>query len=643
MKQLKLKQGSPEWLAHRRNFRNASDAPAMMGCSPYKTRDQLLYETYTGLTSDVGEAQQRRFDTGHESERLARPLAEEIIGQRLYPVVGTEGNLSASFDGLTMACDINYEHKTLNDALRAAMIEGATGADLPLLYRVQMEQQHVVSGAKKTLFMTSKWAAEDLVEERHVWYTPDPALAEQIIAGWAQFEIDLANYVPPAVATPVVAKAAMHLPAISIKVQGDLALIDNLDVFGAELELFIEAINLKPETDQDFADLDADTKTLKRSEDALKTGKAGALAQIESVDVMVRKADHYAELCRKTRLMGEKIYTNEKESRKAFIVLGGRDALASHVKALNERLGHPYMPLVQADFAGVSKGLKTVASMQGAVNDELARAKIEANAIADRIQVNLATINEKAKDHLSLFADLPQLVLKAKDDLQAVIDQRITKQREADDARLEQQREQIRKQEEKAAQDRADELNAKRQQAIRRIESQAEVVGPAGALRQVLIEVQDWQVTEEEFGSLFATAQAAKDRTIAKLTSRIEAAEAAAAAAAAPQAAPVDALPPIVADLLPAGAAQEATTASTVRQFAAPAPKTVAASTPPTLKLGEIAARLGFSLPADFLRTLGFEPADKQRGACLYHESDFTRMLGALHDHIDQVQAKQAA
>ena len=49
MKTHDLIQGSPEWLAYRAQHFNASDAPAMMGCSPYKTRAQLLAEMHTGI------------------------------------------------------------------------------------------------------------------------------------------------------------------------------------------------------------------------------------------------------------------------------------------------------------------------------------------------------------------------------------------------------------------------------------------------------------------------------------------------------------------------------------------------------------------------------------------------------------------
>lgn len=75
---------------------------------------------------------------------------------------------------------------------------------------------------------------------------------------------------------------------------------------------------------------------------------------------------------------------------------------------------------------------------------------------------------------------------------------------------------------------------------------------------------------------------------------------------------------------------------------AAPAP-THAASTPPTLKLGAIAERLGFALSADFLRLLGFDPAAKVGAHGVYHEASFPLICAALVAHIEAVQAKQAA
>jgi len=55
----------------------------MLGISPYKTRDELLREKATGLTPEIDEATQRRFDEGHRFEALARPLAEEKLEAEL--------------------------------------------------------------------------------------------------------------------------------------------------------------------------------------------------------------------------------------------------------------------------------------------------------------------------------------------------------------------------------------------------------------------------------------------------------------------------------------------------------------------------------------------------------------------------------
>ena len=224
-------QGSPEWHALRANTRNASEAPAMMGVSPYKSRSELLRELHTQRPADVDIATQKRFDNGHRAEALARPLAEKIIGEDLYPVTGSEGRLSASFDGLTLDESTAFEHKALNADLRECFRqidtiapehrEAAAGFELPLHHRVQMEQQLHVSGAERILFMASEWDADgDLVEERHCWYYPDDELRGAILAGWAQLEHDLQNYKPEPVEVKPAGRAPETLPALHIEVTG---------------------------------------------------------------------------------------------------------------------------------------------------------------------------------------------------------------------------------------------------------------------------------------------------------------------------------------------------------------------------------------------------------------------------------------
>lgn len=105
------------------------------------------------------------------------------------------------------------------------------------------------------------------------------------------------------------------------------------------------------------------------------------------------------------------------------------------------------MPTIPADFAGVIKGKKSLSSMEEAVAVELARARAAADQVGACIQVNLSTLRELAKDHAFLFVDTAQLVLKATDDCRAVVTARIAEHKQAEEKRLEQERERIRAEE----------------------------------------------------------------------------------------------------------------------------------------------------------------------------------------------------
>lgn len=584
-----LIQGSPAWHAHRTQHFNASDAPAMMGASAYKTRTQLLHEMATGQVPDVDAATQRRFDDGHRFEALARPLAEEIIGMEMYPVVGSEGKMSASFDGLSMCETTAFEHKTLNANLRDAMPIGyidipVLDRDFPAVYRIQMEQQLMVSGAERCLFMASSWNGDELMEERHAWYYPDQELRSAILQGWTQFAIDLENYIPSASEVKAVAAPQFGLPAVSIQVNGSIALIDNLQVFGVALTAYVERINKKPETDQDFADLEATVKTLKNAEDALDSAETNALAQTDSIDAMRRTVALYRDTARTNRLLIEKLVKAEKENRRTAIVSDAVSELVSHVKKLNDRLGKPYMPTIASDFPGAVKGLKSLDSMKDKVSTELARCKIEANSAADRIHANLATLRELASEHTFLFADTAQIVLKANDDLTALVKSRIAEHMAAEAARVEAQRIQI------EASERA------KAQAAERTRADAEIAA-ATAKARADAQAQALADAETRRASDAAIAKAAQPEAKAQVCDSVQ-----------------------------------------VGTFSKQADDTAA-----TMRLGQICERLGFTITADFLSELGFEPCTTEKNAKLYKERMFPLICKTLVRHIQDVAQGVAA
>lgn len=449
MQLVNLIQGTPEWHAHRRNHFNASDAPSMMGCSSYKTRSELIKELATGITPEIDAATQRRFDDGHKFEALARPLAEEIIGEDLSPCVGTRGKYSASFDGLTFMNDVAFEHKSLNSTLREIMAPGCTGADLPLQYQVQLEQQAMVSGCERVLFMASKWSADDLpVEALHCWYEPDAELRAKIIAGWEQLDKDVAAY-DPASERPaaVVAEPVESLPAVAVQLQGSLAVVSNLDKFGDALRGFIGRMVAKPGTDQEFADAEAECKALKKAEEMLEAAESGALAQISDVEQLRRTVADLRNLARTTRLAREKLVAAEKDARRTALVTGAQQELDGHIVSLNQRLGSNWLPRVAGGFAESIKGKKSLANMQDAVAVALTNTKHEANLLADKLEANRKHLMQEDGDWIALFADFATVGTKAAEDFQALAALRISKHQEQEAARLEAQREQIRKEE----------------------------------------------------------------------------------------------------------------------------------------------------------------------------------------------------
>lgn len=487
-----LIQGSPEWHAYRAAHDNASDAPAMMGASPYKTRDQLIAERATGIVPEVDAATQRLFDSGHRFEVLARPLAEVIIGQELYPVTGSlEGTrLSASFDGLTLLEDVAFEHKRLNQRLRGAfaqikeavqtgvLVDGAHETHcaaqlLPEEYQIQLEQQCAVSGCGKILFMASDWADDDtLVEEMHCWYTPNLALRQAILAGWEQLQLDVAAYVQPeAKAAPVVAKPVAHLPVVlDMRAEGKL-IACNLEQYKPAALAYIHAINTSLASDQEFADAEADAKFCRASADKLTLAIEQALGQMGDINAALFAVRDIAATFNAKGLELEKLVKARKEEIRGEIVAGGVAALREHIGQLNAAMPASYMPQVPADFGGAVKGKRTVESLRSAVNDELARAKIAASEIANRIHANLKTLQESGL----VAHDTAALALKAPDDLAAVIAQRLA----AEQARMDAERERIRQEEQAKAQR---ELLAQQARQARQAQADIAQAAQTGAL-----------------------------------------------------------------------------------------------------------------------------------------------------------------
>lgn len=418
MKIVELQQGSNLWHEHRAKHFNASDAPAMMGASKYKTRTQLLQEYATGIRPEVDSATQYLFDKGHAAEAAARPIAEGIIGEDLYPVTGTSEvyglPLSASFDGLVMDESIGWEHKMLNKDLRLMHENG-----LDMQYKWQLAHQMAVSGADKVLFMAS-----DAEEHYEVWMHRDEGLIDTLIAGWKQFAEDLACYQHVEVAVEAVGRAPDALPALHIEVTGMVTASNLADFHAAALSTFA-SINRDLQTDQDFANAQKAIKFCSDVESKVEQAKSQALSQTQTIEELFRVMDSVKAEARVVRLELEKLDAKRKIDIRAEIQREGQIALQAHVDTINARLAPIRLPALSVDFAGVMKGKKTVVSLRDAVDSELARAKIEASQLSELIGVNMVAFDVLAINHKTLFSDLQLLIVKPLDDFSAIVKSRI--------------------------------------------------------------------------------------------------------------------------------------------------------------------------------------------------------------------------
>lgn len=447
MKTLTLTQGSQEWIDARRKYHTASNAAAVMGDHKYMTRDELLHQYATGITPEVNDAQQRLFDKGHEAEAEARPIAEQIVGEDLYPVTAADDEdwLLASMDGLTMLGDIGWEHKLYSVGLAAQIESGKLDAH----YVWQLEQQAYVTGCEKILFMASDGTESNCV---YFWYTPSPELQYKLGAGWAQFENDLIEYKAKlengeikqtVAAQPEVIR---DLPAITYKMNG-LALISDLSEFKSQATALIKKSQEPLVTDDDFATAEALVKCFSSAETRIKSLSEQVIGEVQDIDAFIKDLKHIGEEIRQARLATEKQVKAEKENRRQEIINKAQHDLNNHIQAQQAKLDGYALPAYQADFAGAMKGKKTIESLQSAANDELARAKIDISQQADKGAANLKAFNELAADYKFLFSDLQQNLFKPSDDFTAMVKSRIADHKEAEEKRLEAERERIRQEE----------------------------------------------------------------------------------------------------------------------------------------------------------------------------------------------------
>ncbi len=473
MKTLQLLQGSPEWLAHRRLSKNASEAPVMMGASPKMQRNELLAAKAGYGDREYSDFVLCLFEDGHRTEAEARPLVEADIGEELYPVSGESecGEYAASYDGLTMLEDVAFEHKMWNEKLA----EAVRNKDLAPEYYWQLEHQLLVNPSiEKVVFVVSDGTRDnrEVMEYRRV-----EGRAEQLVRGWAQFDADLENYEHEVIPAKPEPEPIKDFPALNVSLVGEVK-SSNLPVFKNAALDYINNINSNLVTDQDFANAESDVKFCENKEKEIEVVKKAALAQTYTIEQLFLSLDEIKEALRSKRLALGKLVKQQKEQIRADLVTKGIEKFRTAVREANKEFEPIRITIAQPDFTGAIKGKRTVATLKGAVDDELARSMIVLNENRDHIRQSLKIIDSTGADYQFLFSDKQQLVDKPHDHLTLLVDKRVTDHKAAEQKRIDDAA--AKKAEEiAAAQRKADQEEAERvAKAEREIQQQADATAP---------------------------------------------------------------------------------------------------------------------------------------------------------------------
>jgi predicted phage-related endonuclease len=425
--------GSREWELHRLSYHNASETAAMLGISPYMTREELKRAKKYGIWPETSAWTQRIYDDGHDFEALARPVAERLTGERMPAVRVTRGHFGASLDGRYMddatLSHTNWEHKTANAAIREAFGGQSCGlvqdrVTLPEHLRAQMQHQMMVQPADMCLFSATSWrifrcGSAELLDEYHCWEKPDPEFMARILSGWERFDAEVAE-MPEVREAPAIEGQLMPvvrtfpaLPKLELGlVAGDRRALTASHQQGRQ---FLATINKKLVTEQDFVNGASDCKALKKA--------------VELIDLMLSASEEIAtlELMRKefndARIALEKQLAADKQAAKTNLVREYRGKLQAHIAALD-------CPNYRDDgnFEAAVHGKSSIDSMHNALEAELGQRMHDADQDVARIKANLAHPGVAAHPHL--FADLNSLCQRLPEDFNNAVAARIALQAE---------------------------------------------------------------------------------------------------------------------------------------------------------------------------------------------------------------------
>jgi putative phage-type endonuclease len=182
-----MKAGSEEWLKMRRTKIGASDAPIIMGVSPWCTPLQL----YEQKVFDIEILDNEYMERGRELEPFAMKAFEDQTGHIIYSMVITHDSLQwmiATMDGITIDKTIAVEIKCPGKRDHFMAMNGL----IPQKYIPQLQHQMEVCQLSEINYFSfdGKYGVNIIVER-------DQEYINELLDKEKEFWYCLSNLIPP--------------------------------------------------------------------------------------------------------------------------------------------------------------------------------------------------------------------------------------------------------------------------------------------------------------------------------------------------------------------------------------------------------------------------------------------------------------
>ena len=178
-------QGTEEWFKLRKTKITATDACAIMGVDPWKTRLQLYHEK---LSDDPPKPPTERMQRGIDLEPIARSLYNLQTGWNMQPEVIEKGFVMASLDGRDQDSGRILEIKCPGEKDHAIALAG----NIPDHYYPQLQHQMYVAGV-----CIMDYFSFDGIEGVIVTVKRDDEYIEKMLKAAEDFYECLVNKTPP--------------------------------------------------------------------------------------------------------------------------------------------------------------------------------------------------------------------------------------------------------------------------------------------------------------------------------------------------------------------------------------------------------------------------------------------------------------